>query len=80
MAAITLSQARVVSEPGLGTGRRRPLASGSPNSMVMYSRAVSLPSWPISLVGAARKWKWTPSFSASSTSMSLAGISERERR
>ena len=36
IAMMTMSQSRVNSEPLMGTGRRRPEASGSPSSMRMH--------------------------------------------
>ena len=43
MAEMTISTGSRVSDPATGTGRRRPLASGSPNSMRRTSRWVTFP-------------------------------------
>ena len=81
MAVMTMSVCSRVSEPSMGTGRRLPLASGSPSSIFKYSRWVTLPSSsPIAFTGAARNTNSTPSCSAASISTSLAGISPRVRR
>ena len=67
------------SEPGTGTGRARPLASGGPSS-IRWQIRFSFPSFRCSRTGAARKSIRTPSASAASTSSIRHGISRRVRR
>jgi hypothetical protein len=76
---IAASAGSVNSEPGIGTGRGRPEASGSPRRMRCSTAPVSLPS-PENATGPARNSKRTPSASAASTSAGSAGISARLRR
>ena len=65
----------------MGTGRRRPEASGSPSSMRSISMPMTLPSSSVRIfTGAVSSSRRTPSSSASSTSVWWAGISLRERR
>ncbi len=81
MAVITWSHSTTNSEPSTGTGRRRPEASGSPSSMRSISMPVTLLSASArTLTGAHSSSSLTPSSSASSTSVTWAGISLRERR
>ena len=81
MAAMTWSHSTTNSEPSIGTGRRRPEASGSPSSMRCISMPVTLLSASaMHRTGAHRSSSLTPSSSASSTSVTCAGISLRERR
>ncbi len=80
MAAMIQSASTTNSEPRTGLGLRRPLASGSPSSMRRHSRPAARPSLTTTRVGATRKSILTPSWSASSISISLAGISLRVRR
>ena len=74
MAAIMEVQLSVNSEPSIGTGLRRPEASGSPSCIFMHLRARPSPLFSAAS-GAVRYWISTPSARASSISKSLAGIS-----
>ena len=80
IAEITTSQGSTKFEPSTGTGRRRPLLSGSPSSIFWTSRPVTFPFAPTTRTGATRVWIFTPSTSASSISQALAGISAWVRR
>ena len=67
--------------PAIGTGRRRPEASGSPSSMRCSFTALTQPfSSPRISSGATRKWNSMPSSSAWAISSMRAGISVRVRR
>ena len=81
MAGKTQSASMSNSEPVTGTGRRRPLASGSPSSIRMQVTRCTRPCpslWTATgLVSSSRR---TPSFSMSSISAGWAGISLRLRR
>ena len=79
IAAITLSASITNSVPGSGTGRRRPLLSGSRRQVRSTSRFRRPLSFVI-LEGVATRNSFTPSASVSLTSCSLAGISSRLRR
>jgi hypothetical protein len=80
IASSTRSQGIVNSVPGAGSGRRRPLASGSPGRIRMNSQPVTLPLASVmTLVGPAWKIVWTPSSIASWTSFA-AGMSFMSRR
>ena len=80
IAMITVSTSMVNSEPSIGTGRLRPLSSGSPSSIRMHSMPVTFPFWERTLTGFTSILIAMPSTSASSTSVLSAGISVRERR
>ncbi len=79
-AATTMSKDRSCSDPGTGTGRRRPEASGSPSSMRTQRSPDMTPFLPRTSIGAVRYSKRTPSLSVSRISCSTAGISARVRR
>ena len=79
IATITVSTATVNSLPGIGAGRPRPDASGSPNAVRTHAIAPTLAS-PMRRIGSARHSICTPSASASSNSHELTGISARVRR
>ncbi len=79
IAAITESTSISFSEPGTGSGLRRPLASGAPSCMVTLRMFIRLPEAE-KLTGAVRKRIFTPSSSASCISSGLAGISALPRR
>ena len=79
-AGMTVSALTTNSEPGMGTGARRPVASGSPSLLRMKRTPVSLPSSPISSTGLARNSMRTPSRSVSPSSSSSTTSSERVRR
>ena len=78
-AGITRSTSRVNSEPGTGTGQKRPPASGSPNSVFWATSPWTRPS-PRRRTGRVRKWNCTPSRRASSTSEARAGMRSAVRR
>ena len=80
IAEIAQSQAKRNSEPLTWTGRRRPLASGSPSSIRKHSRPMSRPLSMTARLGATKNWISTPSSRASWTSASSAGISLAVRR
>ena len=81
MALMIWSHSTTNSESSMGTGRRRPEASGSPSSMRIISMPCTLPASSVSTrTGATCRTRRTPSSSASSTSVWWAGISLRERR
>ena len=80
MAGMMASTGISNSDPGTGSGRRRPLLSGSPRRILLHTSAAALLPSALTLTGAARKWNSTPSSSASSISQGLAGISALERR
>src|SRR3989304_663970 len=61
MARTTVSAGIANSEPGTGSGRRRPGSSGSPRRMRWHSAAETCPFSPAKRVGAVRYWNWTPS-------------------
>ena len=66
--------------PGIGTGERRPEASGSPSLLRMNRTPVSLPSSPMSSMGLTRNSRRTPSRSVSPSSSSSTTGSDRVRR
>ena len=69
------------SDPSIGTGRRRPEASGSPSSMRWILRPVTNPSlFPRIATGAESQRKSIVSSSACSSSSRRAGDSLRVRR
>ncbi|MBA7684704.1 hypothetical protein ES703_93111 [subsurface metagenome] len=75
IAEIIISVFILNSEPEIGIGRFLPLASGSPNSILMHLTPTTLPAWVNIPTGVAKKVILAPSFSASSTSSFLPGIS-----
>ena len=79
-AGMTVSAGTTNSEPGIGTGERRPEASGSPSLFRMKRTPVSLPSSPTSSIGLTRNSIRTPSRSVSPSSSSSTTSSERVRR
>ncbi len=80
MAPSTVSHSTMNSVPGIGSGRRRPWASGSPSFMRWNSTPVTLLLSSVTIrVGAAWKMTRAPSSMASWTS-SAAGMSFRSRR
>ncbi len=80
MAPRTVSHSTMNSVPGIGSGRRRPCASGSPSFMRWNSTPLTLPFSPVTMrVGAAWKMRRAPSSMASCAS-SAAGMSLRSRR
>ena len=81
IAEITASHGISNSLPWTGSGRRRPEASGAPSTIFWQRSALTLPSASARTeTGATRNSKATPSFSASSTSATWAGIWSRPRR
>ena len=68
------------SEPSIGTGERRPDASGSPRRLRMNLTPATLPSSPSTSIGLARNSIRTPSRSVSPSSSSSTTSSERVRR
>ena len=68
------------SEPAMGSGRRRPLASGSPSRMRWLTMPTARPASMRTSTGALSRSSLTPSTSASWISCGAAGISARERR
>ncbi len=81
IAAMIWSHSTTNSLPSIGTGRRRPEASGSPSSMRSISMPVTLLAGSVmTRTGAQSSSSLTPSSSASSTSVWWAGISLRDRR
>ena len=79
-AGITVSAGTTNSDPGIGTGERRPDASGSPSLLRMNRTPVSFPSSPTSSIGLTRNSIRTPSRSVSPSSSSSTTSSERVRR
>ena len=79
IAAMTVSTAIISSSP-VGSGRLRPEASASPNCIFCILMAATRPSSSIISSGARRNLKIIPSSSASTISLSSAGISARLRR
>ena len=79
IAFTTVSTAMTNSLSGTGSGRRRPLSSGAP-SLISAQRTPSTRSSPTIATGLVRKRISTPSWRASSTSCSYAGISCSVRR
>ena len=79
-AGMTVSALTTNSEPGIGTGERRPEASGSPSLLRMNFTPVRWPSSPISSTGLTRNSMFTPSRSVSPSSSSSTTSSERVRR
>ena len=79
-AAITVSTEVVNSEPSIGMGRGRPLASGSPSFIFTHSILASLPFSGKKRVGVVRNSIGIPSSSTAAVSSAEAGISLRERR
>jgi len=80
MAAITVSTLRVNSEPGMATGRLRPLESKSPSFWRRHSTPVTRPLEPTTRSGAMRYSILMPSCSAARISSAAAGMSSRRRR
>ncbi len=80
MVEITRSQSRTYSLPGMGSGLRRPDASGAPSCIRWRRTPVTLPSRVTTSVGATSNSKTAPSASASLLSTWCAGISARVRR
>ena len=81
MATITASTSISKAESFTGTGRRRPLSSGSPSSIAMQRRPHTKPfSSPSTSMGSDRVLKAMPSSWACSTSSLRAGSSFIERR
>ena len=76
-ASTAMSAGRVTPDPSTGTGRRRPLASGSPSFMESHSTATSFPFSPRNRFGVRSSWSSTPSSRAAWISKSWAGISAR---
>ena len=79
-AGMTVSALITNSEPGMGTGERRPDASGSPSLFRMNFTPVTWPSSPSTSIGLARNSMRTPSRSVSPSSSSSTTSSERVRR
>ncbi len=69
MAGMTTSQSMVKLEPSIGTGLRRPDASGSPRAMRWNSTPAARPFFSMIRTGAAKNSRRMPSCSASSTSL-----------
>jgi len=81
IAKTTKSKSTTYSLSAMGTGRRRPLESGSPNLIRIHSRPVTrFCSSPKTRTGETKYSRLIPSVSASSTSSGMAGISVRVRR
>ena len=80
MAGMMVSASTTYSEPSTGTGRRRPLASGSPNRMRTALIPLTFPPETTTSTGAARNSIFTPSSRAACTSSAKAGISALDRR
>ena len=68
------------SEPSIGTGERRPDASGSPRRLRMNLTPATLPFSPMISIGLARNSIRTPSRSVSPSSSSSTTSSDRVRR
>ena len=79
-AGITVSALITNSEPGIGTGERRPDASGSPSLLRMNFTPLTWPSSPSTSTGLARNSMRTPSRSVSPSSSSSTTSSDRVRR
>ena len=80
-AMMTVSVGISNSEPGMGTGLRRPLSSGSPSSIRMHFRARTQPfSSPSTSTGLVSMSKMMPSCMAWWTSSRRAGSSASVRR
>ena len=79
-AGMTVSAGTTNSEPSIGSGERRPEASGSPSRLRMNRTPVSVPSSPTSSIGLTRKSRVTPSRSVSPSSSSSTTSSDRVRR
>lgn len=81
MAIIMMSAGVVCSVPGIGSGRRRPVSSGSHSFVLMHSiEVIQLFSSPLIRVGFVSSLKCIPSSLARSISSFLAGISSSLRR
>ena len=80
MATTSVSSGTAASVPGIGTGRRRPLASTSPSRFFTSSMPVKRPSSTRSRTGEVSVSIRMPSVIAASTSSAKAGISSRVRR
>ena len=79
-ATMTSSHSMSYSLSLTSTGRRRPLASGSPSSILMRRIPVTFPSFPRISTGFVRRLNSIPSSSAWWISSSRAGISALLRR
>jgi len=79
-AGMTVCAGTTNSEPSIGTGDRRPDASGSPSRLRMNLTPATLPSSPMISIGLARNSMRTPSRSVSPSSSSSTTSSERVRR
>ena len=75
MAGITVSTSITNSEPGIGSGRRRPLSSGSPSCILTHSMLLTRPFSAMIRTGLVRVMISIPSSRHSSISAGSAGIS-----
>jgi len=69
IAGMTVSHSMTKFEPSIGTGRRRPDASGSPSAIRWNSTPPTRPFFSTIFTGAAKNSSLMPSCSASSTSL-----------
>ena len=78
---MTVSHSNVSISPGMGTGRRRPEASGGPSSIFWQTRAFTPPLSSVTIsVGPRSQWNVMPSSSAWRSSSTRAGASAFVRR